>query len=317
MIRISLGTADVLGLKKIKTDALPTTAYMFIGEKCVGDCSFCPQAKNSNSRLDMLSRITWPDFDFNEVLSKLSVSYDNDKIRRVCIQVVNQKKSMDNAVNKLEAIKTKTNIPVCLSCNPLDIKHLEELFDLGADRISIALDAACERVFKRVKGEGWNRRLEMLEQASKRFPGKISTHLIVGLGETENEMLACIDEMKKIGVKVALFAFTPIRGTKLEDSRQPDISSYRRIQLGKHLIEQEIVSMDRFVFEDECVTSFGIQHEVLVKVISDGKAFQTSGCPDCNRPYYNEKPGGVIYNYPRPLTEPEIIKAIKEMDLRN
>ncbi|MCW3977503.1 MAG: radical SAM protein, partial [Candidatus Bathyarchaeota archaeon] len=37
----------------------------------------------------------------------------------------------------------------------------------------------------------------------------------------------------------------------------------------------------------------------------------TSGCPGCNRPYYNERPGGPLYNYPRqPL--PDEIRAIKE-----
>ena len=30
----------------------------------------------------------------------------------------------------------------------------------------------------------------------------------------------------------------------------------------------------------------------------------TSGCPHCNRPYYNEDPRGVLYNFPfRPNSE--------------
>jgi biotin synthase-related radical SAM superfamily protein len=38
--------------------------------------------------------------------------------------------------------------------------------------------------------------------------------------------------------------------------------------------------------------------------------FLTSGCADCNRPFYNEKPSGPIYNYPRKLTTQEI-KVVK------
>ena len=34
MIRCSIGTAKVLGLKKLKVDALPTTAYLMVGERC-------------------------------------------------------------------------------------------------------------------------------------------------------------------------------------------------------------------------------------------------------------------------------------------
>jgi biotin synthase-related radical SAM superfamily protein len=59
----------------------------------------------------------------------------------------------------------------------------------------------------------------------------------------------------------------------------------------------------------------------LARTLADGVAFQTSGCPDCNRPFYNERPGGPLYNYPRPLTPAEASKAITELalvgDLKN
>jgi biotin synthase-related radical SAM superfamily protein len=47
----------------------------------------------------------------------------------------------------------------------------------------------------------------------------------------------------------------------------------------------------------------------------EGEAFETSGCADCNRPYYNEQPGGPLYNYPRPLTSEETQRAIQEMEI--
>jgi biotin synthase len=50
----------------------------------------------------------------------------------------------------------------------------------------------------------------------------------------------------------------------------------------------------------------------LQEVLADGKAFETSGCPDCNRPYYNESPRGVMFNYHRPLVAGEIQQAISE-----
>ena len=40
----------------------------------------------------------------------------------------------------------------------------------------------------------------------------------------------------------------------------------------------------------------------------NGQAFQTSGCPGCNRPYYNERPGRTMFNYPRPLTPEESLQ---------
>jgi biotin synthase-related radical SAM superfamily protein len=52
-----------------------------------------------------------------------------------------------------------------------------------------------------------------------------------------------------------------------------------------------------------------------VSLPATGEAFRTSGCPDCNRPFYNEHPGGPLYNYPRPLTAEEAARAIQEMEI--
>ena len=41
-----------------------------------------------------------------------------------------------------------------------------------------------------------------------------------------------------------------------------------------------------------------------------GKTFETSGCQDCNRPFYNESVSGPRYNHPRELTEEELSEAI-------
>ena len=62
---------------------------------------------------------------------------------------------------------------------------------------------------------------------------------------------------------------------------------------------------------DGRITDFGAEKETLRRVVETGKPFLTSGCPDCNRPFYNEKPSGPIYNYPRSI-RPEEIVAIKQ-----
>ncbi|MCD6446521.1 hypothetical protein J7L49_07040, partial [Candidatus Bathyarchaeota archaeon] len=63
-IRVSLGSAIVIGLLDGKLDAAPTTAYIltYRNGKCIANCGFCPQARESKSRTDMLSRVSWPVF---------------------------------------------------------------------------------------------------------------------------------------------------------------------------------------------------------------------------------------------------------------
>jgi len=67
-IRVSLGSAIVLGLADAKLDAAPTTAYLMTHrqEKCTANCGFCPQARTSRTRADMLSRVSWPAYRTQE-----------------------------------------------------------------------------------------------------------------------------------------------------------------------------------------------------------------------------------------------------------
>ena len=73
-IRVSLGTAIVLGLLDGKLDAQPTTAYLMTYKvgKCTANCGFCPQAEGSKSSTELLSRVTWPTFPTPNVLAALS-----------------------------------------------------------------------------------------------------------------------------------------------------------------------------------------------------------------------------------------------------
>ncbi|MBM4401531.1 MAG: hypothetical protein FJ045_06240 [Crenarchaeota archaeon] len=191
--------------------------------------------------------------------------------------------------------------------------------EAGVDRIGIALDAATEKLFSEVKGSSasgpytWENQFRQLHKALEVFgKGKVSTHLIVGLGETENDVISLIQRCVDMDVLPALFAFTPIRGTTLEKKPQPLIEVYRRIQLARHLIVNGRARSEDMRFDGAgCLTEYGVEKATLKWIVETGKPFLTSGCPDCNRPFYNEKPSGPIYNYPRNICLEEI-EAIKQ-----
>jgi biotin synthase len=127
-------------------------------------------------------------------------------------------------------------------------------------------------------------------------------------------MIDMLVNCRKIGIGVGLFAFTPVRGTEMVNSLSPDIGQYRRVQLAHFLLRsgyQESV----FSYTQGRLTAVDIPMEILSKNFTVGDAFRASGCPDCNRPYYNERPGGIMYNYPRPLTPQETAKALAECAL--
>jgi biotin synthase-related radical SAM superfamily protein len=321
-IRVSIGSAIVLGLLKGKLDAKPTTIYLLTcrKEKCSANCGFCPQARTSKARADMLSRVTWPTFHTRQVFDAVEKIVRGGAIKRVCIQTLNYPQVFDEVLPLVREIKSRVAVPVSVSCQPLNPEKMRTLADTGVNRISIALDAATEEIFDRVKGRNmggpyrWERQRKALNEAVRVFgEGSVSTHLIVGLGETEKEICRTIQWCIDSGVYPGLFAFTPIPGTALENNPQPSLSGYRRIQLAHYLVTHRKSRFENMAFDrNGCLTDFGVPKERLLGVIGTGEPFLTSGCPGCNRPYYNERPGGPLYNYSRQLL-PEEIEEAKRM----
>jgi biotin synthase len=316
MIRVSIGSAIVLGLMKGSLDALPTTVYLLTYRKgkCNANCAFCPQAKKSKSRTDMLSRVTWPSLPTAQVVDEIGDAVKNGKIRRVCIQALNYPTVFNDVLSLVSSIHSKCTVPVSVSCQPVNTETMKKLAAAGVERIGIPLDAANEEIFDKIKGKhangpyAWDKQLRTLKDAVTIFgKGNVSTHLIVGLGETEKDMINTIQRCVDMGVYPGLFAFTPISGTALESSAPPSLDRYRRIQLARHFIVQRKIRFDNMHFDHEGkIINFGVHVEMLLKVIRSGVPFVTSGCPHCNRPYYNEKPGGPLYNYPFMPTEAEL-----------
>lgn len=322
-VRVSLGSAMILRLLRGKLDAMPTTAYLltYRKDKCVANCGFCPQARESSGRADMLSRVSWPVFSTPDVIDETERAVKSGKIKRVCLQALNYPEVFQHLLTLVKTIYSRVKVPISISCQPLNLENMQRLAKAGAERIGIPLDAATEELFDKVKGRSaggpyvWEDQFKLLSEAVDIFgKGKASTHLIVGLGETEREIIEMIQRCVDMGVLPALFAFTPIPGTALQNNPQPSVKQYRHIQLARHLIFHGTVEYDDMRFDEEgCIIDFGVDKEDLVNIIKIGDPFLTSGCPNCNRPYYNEKPSGPIYNYAKPMTKKETEQTLREL----
>jgi len=106
-------------------------------------------------------------------------------------------------------------------------------------------------------------------------------------------------ELHRAGVLVSLFAFTPVRGTRMEHGDPPALASYRKLQLLLGLLDWQ---------EEECfsvaydarksIHGLGLDEAQVRSFLHRHFVFVTHGCPGCNRPFYNETPGGTMFNYP-------------------
>ncbi len=290
-LRLSYATAVELGLKKGKIDFPNYTAYLMIGEKCLFNCSYCAQARNAQSNTDLLSRIKWPEISL-ETFKNIFIP---TKFKRICIQVVS---SLDywTELNELLSFLKETEIPISVSIRPRNIEEVRTLFKkYNVDRVGIAVDVANKELFSKIRGGKYEFYEKILKNASNEFPNRITTHMIVGLGETDENIIDFLLKMKKFKILVSLFSFTPIKGTKFENLLPPSLSRYRKIQMAREIILQYDVEKADFLFD-----SNGNLQKLPEVAVDIEEAKKTSGCAWCTRPFYNEKPTEEPYNIPIP-----------------
>ena len=314
-IRVSLASAIILGLTAGVMDAKPTTIYLMTYRtgKCVANCSFCSQARSSTSRANMLSRVIWPTFPSRKVIDQMK-NAKMDDIQRVCIQAMNYPDVFGEILGLIRKIHTETNLPISISCQPLTSEQMRKLKDAGIDRVGIPLDVPTKRLFEEVKGIVvggpyiWERSIDALRTAVQVLGrGRVSTHFIVGLGESDEELIQMVQKIVDMGVYPSLFAFTPLPGTRLEGKAQPRIERYRCIQLARYLIAEGKARFEDIAFDGRGhIRGYNLNEDLVRETVKMVAPFMTSGCPGCNRPFYNERARGPLYNYPRRLSEAEI-----------
>lgn len=304
-IRVSLGTLEVLGLSPRVSKYHVGVAYLLMDtDKCWGTCKYCPLSRVSSSPKGMLSRVFWPSRPTEEILDALKRA----PIRRVCLQTVIKRGYFEETLALTRAFKD-VGKEVSVSIMPLQRGDLERLADAGADFIGVGVDAASERVAKEVGRPGpwlayWAFIADITEVLGE---GRAIAHIIVGLGETFEELVAAILKVRELGGRVSLFAYTPVKGTPLAEVRgPPPVGYYRLAQMTAHLIE-EGHHPNEFLFLDE--RGWGIKEDFVTEDIV-AKAVLTRGCPGCNRPFYNEKPGQEPFNFPALSAVKEYLKRL-------
>lgn len=128
----------------------------------------------------------------------------------------------------------------------------------------------------------------------------------------ESDLVSCRNEVPgKASSNAALFDKREY--TDIIDDLQGNNEYYfaDHLKMNINLNDCDVLS-PIFNVKDGKILFNPIHRKNLARILSP-EAFQTRGCPDCNRPLYNERPGRVPYNYPRPLNMEEMQLAIEEI----
>ncbi len=325
---ISLAASMTLGYRPalFRRNACLTGLNLLVtySDGCVGRCAYCGlnHQRQVEPEKRTFIRVNWPTFSVDDIIARLN--RDGGQLRRVCVGMITHRRAFDDMNTIIRRFRDEAGRPISALIAPTlirDLGRLAEVKEAGADMAGIAIDAATPELFARLRGEGvkgphtWEHYWATVEEAVRVFGRfKVGVHLIVGLGETEQEMIATIQRAHDLGAHTHLFSFFPEDGTAMDDYPQPPYGQYRRVQLARYLINREYGRYEQMGFNEAGqVVDFGVPTEELVRY---GEPFMTSGCPGpdgqvaCNRPFGNERAGQPMRHYAiRP--EPEDVELIR------
>ncbi len=325
-VQLSTAAAITLGIMPGKMHRCGCTRCLNLlltyPEGCRANCAYCGLARHREAERDYADRnfirVDWPSVPMAQIAEIVGKDPEASPFHRMCISMITHPRSDEDTVSVLktwtDAVDPDT-IPISILSNPTTMERadVQQLRDMGADIFTVALDAATPEIFDRTRGKGvqsphsWKKYWEILNDARDIFgPQKFGAHIIVGMGETEQEILTLVQQLVDMGGHSHMFCFYPEKGSLMDHLPATPRDQWRRVQLARYLIDYYGVRVEQMRFDDQGrVVDYGLPKAELDGIIDAGTAFRTSGCPGkfaedisaCDRPY-GDSPPSDIASYP-------------------
>ena len=319
-VRISMASAIALRFRSGKF----TRDFEFGGmnlllnyeDGCRSDCGYCGLARTRPGTYEDKSfiRVEWPLVETDELVARMAAR--DDTMTRLCISMVTHPHAYRDTLDIAARITANVRAPLSILVAPptLNRTKLERFKDAGVDMIGIGLDAVTEDLFRRIRTEvpaggaglSWAKYWEVVNDAREIFgPWKVNCHTLVGLGETDRDLVDIFTRLRDREIFSYLFCFNPEPDSRMADQPKSPLRRWRRIQLAKHLIESEGFGAGQFDFDaDDNLRVLDGDTEVVERSVSSGIPFMTNGCPGaggepgCTRPYGSYRPSEPIRDFP-------------------
>ena len=337
-VRISMAAAIELGLKPGRISGCNCGCINLLQnypEGCYANCSYCGLARERPGAAEdnTFIRVAWPLFETDRVADRIAEKDVGGGVGRVCIAQVQDARAYDDLVDMTRRVRRRaTEVPISalVSAPTLTEERLQVIKDAGADIIGIGLGAASEEIFHANRGRGvrgphrWDQHWDIARAARRMYGAwKVNFHVIVGLGETDQDLVTLFHDLKAEQICGYIFSFNPEPGTAMAGHSRAPIHRLRRVQLAKHLIENDDLARDAITFDGEGAITHLEAADGLVRSVTDsGTPFMTDGCPDragvvaCNRPYGSYRPGEEYRDYPFQPSADDLATIQDEMKLQ-
>ena len=325
-VRISMASAIALRLRSGRF----TRDFDFGGinlllnyeQGCLSDCGYCGLARTRPGEYADKSfiRVEWPLVRTDDLVDRMAEH--ESMLTRLCISMVTHGHAYRDTCDITERIAAKVRAPMSILVAPptLNRERLQHFKDIGVDMIGIGMDAVTEQLFRSLRtdvpagGLSWAKYWEVIEDARDIFgPWKVNVHTLVGLGETDQDLVRIFARLRDQEILSYLFCFNPEPDSRMADHPKSPIGRWRRIQLVKHLVETEGLNPDRFSFDaDGALVQMDADPVSVERVVESGVPFMTDGCPGtggepgCTRPYGSYRPAEPFRDYPFEPTEADM-----------
>ena len=251
--KMSLATAISLGLARgrMYRGAVNRCVNLLVHypEGCSANCAYCGLAKRRPGEyLDKsFIHVAWPVYSMDEIVHAIN---DAPKyVQRTCISMITNGKCCAATLQMTKRLNSETGIPISLLISPTVLREgeLSHLKEAGADKIGVAIDLATPQLFEKYRGKAvsgphsWEKYWQAIRDGLQVFGrSNVGAHLMVGMGETERELVSLVDQFWGMGVASHLFSFFPEEGSSLAHRHQPPWPTYLRVQLARYLIEERL-----------------------------------------------------------------------------
>jgi len=175
----------------------PEQAFYNLDTACIYHCKFCTSPYLDNR--------TTKGLDPDKVVSLILKAAERPEMKAVALTsaVV---KDPQSTVDKLSYVIAKVrerlpSIPIGVEPYIDSLEQVEQLKTAGADEIKLNIETYDREIFEKVCGEqDFEWILTVIEHAVKVFGrGKVTSNIIVGMGETDANVLAGVENLARLG----------------------------------------------------------------------------------------------------------------------
>ncbi len=176
----------------------PEQAFYTLDPRCAFHCAFCASPK--------LSKTDFKGTSDEEIAENTRKEYSEGKIVSVAltsgVHDGDVQKEVDRFVSCIKAIRSKVpDIRIGIEPYVRTEEQVRQLKEAGADEIKLNIQTATPELFSKVCPDlDRDSILNCIKAAVKIFgPGRVTSNLIFGLGETREELVDCMESICRLG----------------------------------------------------------------------------------------------------------------------